>query len=81
MEKDDDEVSNAQRKKIAKGMLLYKEECYAIQGAIFEVYRVMGSGFLKAMYQECYERELYSSRVLFQSQVPLSLYFNTKMSN
>ena len=34
----------AQRKKVAKGLLLYKEECDAIQGAIFEVYRVMGSG-------------------------------------
>ena len=25
--------------------LHYKDECYAIQGAIFEVYREMGCGF------------------------------------
>ena len=37
--------------------ILYKDECYAIQGAIFEVYREMGSGFLEAVYQECLERE------------------------
>jgi hypothetical protein len=27
--------------------ILYKEECYEIQGAIFEVYREMGCGFLE----------------------------------
>ena len=37
--------------------LLYAEETYAIRGAIFEVYREMGSGFLEAVYQECLELE------------------------
>ena len=31
--------------------ILSKEECYAIQGAVFEVYRDMGCGFLEAVYQ------------------------------
>ena len=34
------------------GDLLYKEECYLIQGCIFEVYRKLGSGFLEAVYKE-----------------------------
>ncbi|MDD2582674.1 MAG: GxxExxY protein [Desulfuromonadaceae bacterium] len=34
------------------GSILYKEECYQIQGAVFEVYREMGCGFLEAVYQE-----------------------------
>jgi len=38
--------------------VLYREECYQIQGAIFEVYREMGCGFLEAVYQECLEKEL-----------------------
>lgn len=38
--------------------LLFKEEVYAIQGAIFEVYRIMGSGFLEGVYQECLMQEL-----------------------
>jgi PD-(D/E)XK nuclease superfamily len=37
--------------------LLYAEETYAIRGAVFEVYREMGSGFLEPVYQECLERE------------------------
>ena len=39
-------------------VLLYKDECYRIQGAVFEVYREMGCGFLEAVYQEYLEREL-----------------------
>lgn len=45
--------------------ILFKDECYAIQGAIFEVYREMGCGFLESVYQECLERELRSRNIPF----------------
>jgi hypothetical protein len=32
--------------------ILFKDESYLIQGAIFEVYREMGSGFVEPVYQE-----------------------------
>jgi len=32
--------------------LLYEQESYAIQGAVFEVYNEMGSGFLETVDQE-----------------------------
>ena len=35
------------------GQLIYAEETYAIRGAVFDVYRELGSGFLEAVYQEC----------------------------
>jgi GxxExxY protein len=38
--------------------IVFPDECYAIQGAVFDVYREMGCGFLEAVYQECLEREL-----------------------
>jgi GxxExxY protein len=53
--------------------ILYKQECYAIQGAVFEVYREMGSGFLEAVYQECLEREFVNRNIPFEAQVVLSL--------
>ena len=56
-------------------VILYKEECFAIQGAIFEVYRTMGSGFLEAVYQECLEMELASRKIPFQSQDQLALFY------
>jgi GxxExxY protein len=37
--------------------LLYAEESYAIRGAVFEVYREVGCGFLEQVYQECLEKE------------------------
>jgi GxxExxY protein len=37
--------------------LLYPEESFAIRGAIMEVHRNKGSGFLEPVYQECLEIE------------------------
>lgn len=38
--------------------LIFREECYRIIGACFEVYNDKGSGFLEPVYQECLEIEL-----------------------
>jgi GxxExxY protein len=53
--------------------ILYKEECYAIQGAVFSVYGEMGTGFLEAVYQECLSREFIGRGIPFQSQTELKL--------
>ena len=51
----------------------YKEECYAIQGAVFEVYRSLGCGFLEAVYQESLELEMKMRRIPFAAQSELHL--------
>jgi len=53
--------------------ILFKDECYHIQGAIFDVYREMGCGFLEAVYQECLGKEFLSRNIPFQAQVELQL--------
>jgi GxxExxY protein len=53
--------------------LLYKEECYAVVGACFEVYKDKGCGFLEAVYQECLELELGFRGIPFTPQVELQL--------
>lgn len=53
--------------------IIYKEESYAIQGAIFEVYREMGCGFLEAVYQECLEKEMLLRGLPFVAQPELRL--------
>ncbi len=55
--------------------LLYKEETYVIRGAIFEVYREMGCGFLEPVYQECLEKELRAQNIPFISQQELKLIY------
>ena len=60
------------------GKIVYKEESFAIQGAIFEVYREMGCGFLEAVYQECLERELASRGMCFRLKPSLEIQFKGK---
>jgi len=55
------------------GEILYKDESYRIQGAVFEVYREMGCGFLESVYQECLEKELAMQGIPFVSQKELKL--------
>ena len=56
--------------------IIYQEESYAIQGAIFAVYKEMGSGFLEAVYQECLERELKARGIPFKSQAEIQIFYN-----
>ncbi len=53
--------------------IIYKEESYNIQGAVIEVYREMGCGFLEAVYQECLEKELRRRNIPYVSQQILKL--------
>lgn len=57
------------------GDIWYKEECYQIQGAVFEVYREMGCGFLEAVYQECMSRELSKRGIPFVAHQELKLFY------
>ncbi len=53
--------------------LLYAKEVYAIQGAVFEVNRHMGAGFLEAVYQECLTMEFTARGIPFAAFAPLRL--------
>lgn len=59
--------------------VLYRDESYAIQGAVFEVYRQMGSGFLEAVYQECLETELRLRGIPFRAKPGLALRYKGEM--
>ena len=53
--------------------LLFKEECYQLVGACFEVYKEKGCGFLEPVYQECLAMELEIQGIPFEEQVGLTL--------
>lgn len=57
------------------GKLKYEEESYRIRGAVFEIYREIGCGFLEAVYQECFEKELADSGIPFIAQAELTLQY------
>ena len=63
------------------GKLKHEEESYRIRGAVYEVYRKMGCGFLEAVYQECLEKELAYSGIPFVAQAELVLRYKGECLN
>ena len=59
--------------------IIFPEESYAIQGAVFDVYREIGSGFLEAVYQECLQRELALRRIPFEAKKQIRLYYKGEL--
>lgn len=57
------------------GDIVYKEESYSISGAIFEVYKELGSGFLEAVYQECLSKEFSRQKIPFTAQPELTIWY------
>jgi GxxExxY protein len=53
--------------------LIYEDLTYKIRGALFEVYKDKGCGFLEDVYQECLEIELDLQEIPFTAQPPLKL--------
>lgn len=53
--------------------IIFKEECYQINGACFEVYKEKGCGFLEDVYQECLEIEFGLKGIDYVAQYPLEL--------
>jgi GxxExxY protein len=58
--------------------LLYEDESYQVRGAIFEVYKEMGCGFLEPVYQECLEIELTMRGTPFSAQRELQLRYKSE---
>lgn len=53
--------------------IVYKDECYAIMGACFEVYKEQGCGFLEGVYQECLGLELAHRNIPFIAKRPIGI--------
>ena len=57
----------------------HKEACYQIQGAVFDVYREMGCGFLEAVYQECLEKEFVKRGIPFVAHQELRIFYKGEL--
>ena len=58
--------------------MLFPEEAFRIQGAVFEVSRQMGTGFLEAVYQECLAIEFTAQGIPFAALPPLALTYKSR---
>lgn len=59
--------------------LIYENETFAIRGAVFEVYKEMGCGYLEAVYQECLEKEFRLREIPFVAQATLQLKYKGEL--
>jgi GxxExxY protein len=59
--------------------LIFKDECYAIVGACFEVYKDKGCGFHEPVYQECVGIEFEHGRIPAISHPGLSLEYRGRI--
>ncbi len=55
--------------------LLLKDEVYAIVGAMFEVYKTLGTGYLEPVYQEALAIEFTAKGIPFEREHRLSIYY------
>ena len=55
--------------------LIYEDLTYQIRGALFEVYKDKGCGFLEDVYQECLEIEFELQKIPFTAQPLLGLIY------
>ena len=55
--------------------LLYAEESYKINGAIFEVHKELGPGLLEKVYQEALEKELKLQGIPFEREKSFTIMY------
>ncbi len=58
---------------------LYKELTYAVIGAAMEVHKILGGGFLEAVYQKALAYELKLRNIPFEEQVSLQVYYKGQL--
>ena len=61
--------------------MMYEHECYAIRGAIYEVYSVLGNGFSEEVYQEALETEMGKRGIPFVPQQRLRIRYKEQLLN
>lgn len=57
------------------GDVVYQEESYKIQGAVFEVYKELGCGFLENIYQEALAKEFLFRKIDFDEQKEINVFY------
>ena len=62
------------------GLNMYEKELvYKIQGAVFEVYRQLGHGFLESVYQNALELELKQQNLVVEKELPLNVLYKNQL--
>lgn len=58
--------------------LIFEDESYAIRGAIYEVYKTLGNGYLEEVYQNALEEEFTLRDIPFEAKKPLHIFYKER---
>ena len=61
------------------GNVYFKDICYEINGAVFEVFRELGAGFLESVYEKALLVELRSRGIEASAQVPIQVNYKDEI--
>ena len=64
-----------------KQKIILQDESFAIYGAIFEVHKILGCGFLEKVYQEALEEELRQRNIPFEREKKIKIIYKNKILN
>lgn len=59
--------------------LIYKDLCYKINGAIYEVYNTLGYGHREAVYQKALAEEFSERSIFFKREAALDVFYKDKV--
>ena len=59
----------------------YKDETFQVIGAALEVHKNLGCGFLEAVYEEAFMKELGRMAIPFQEQKTIPIYYKGELMN
>ncbi|MBU2028549.1 GxxExxY protein [Patescibacteria group bacterium] len=59
--------------------VIYKELSYKIIGAVFEVFKELGSGFKERYYEDAIAKEFKNKGIKFKRQIPYKLTYKDEM--
>lgn len=63
----------------AMGQIIYKEEAYAIQGALYAVHRELGCGFMERVYQEALVYEFQMRGIPYEREKEISIIYKGRI--
>ncbi|MDD3888189.1 MAG: GxxExxY protein [Patescibacteria group bacterium] len=59
--------------------IIYKKECFILNGILFKIQNDLGTKFLERHYQRALEARLLENKISYQKEFPINIYYANKL--